>query len=194
MPLPSFRSAPPVPLIGPSGPLAPGTYVTLVASSLLAQGIGIPTQLGGSGAPLPDEVILDAGEVAIIQNHVINDNAVIADVCQQAGVPVVDMHALLNEFATTGRNVGGVELSSSFLTGGVFSYDGIHGTPLGYAVMANEFINVINQNGGNLPIVDLAPFMGLGSASAASARRPPIEFSAAAYRSLLQVFPLVTRR
>ena len=183
----------PVPLIGPNGPLPPGTLVTLAASSLLAQGIGIPTQVGGTGDPLPDEVILDAGEVAIIQDHVNNDNAAIADICQKAGVPVVDLHAVLNEFSTTGRNVGGVQLSSTFLTGGIFGYDGIHPTPLGYAVVANEFINVINQNGGTLPLIDLSPFLGVGTASASSVR-PRVEFSEAAYRSLLQVFPLVGRR
>src|SRR5262249_28921818 len=44
-----------VPLIGPSGPLTEGTLVTLAASPLLAQGIGIPTSAGGNGAALPDE-------------------------------------------------------------------------------------------------------------------------------------------
>jgi lysophospholipase L1-like esterase len=58
-----------VPLIGPNGPLAPGTYVTLAASSLLTRGIGIPTSAGGNGQALPDEVILDANEVAVIRAH-----------------------------------------------------------------------------------------------------------------------------
>src|SRR6266496_2323794 len=38
----------------PPCPLPPGTLVTLPASSLLAQGIGIPVALGGTGLPLPD--------------------------------------------------------------------------------------------------------------------------------------------
>ena len=35
-------------------PVPEGTLVTLPASSLLAQGIGVPTALGGTGLPLPD--------------------------------------------------------------------------------------------------------------------------------------------
>ena len=48
-----------------TGPLPPGTLVTLAAATLLAQGIGIPTSAGGRGTPLPDEVILDPAEIVV---------------------------------------------------------------------------------------------------------------------------------
>jgi hypothetical protein len=178
--------------------------VTLAASTLLGQGIGIPTALGGTGAPLPDEVVLDPSEIAIIQDHVAADNQAIREICGAANIPVLDLNALLGELATTGRHVGGITLTNAFLSGGVFSYDGVHPNDIGYAVLANEFIRVINANGGTLPPVDLGAVMGVTSAAAggvgASALRPsssqwvPFEFSAEAYAALLETFARLDRQ
>jgi lysophospholipase L1-like esterase len=193
-----------VPLIGPSGSLPSTALVTLAASTLLAQGIGIPTALGGTGAPLPDEVVLDPSEIAIIQDHVAANNQAIREICGAANIPVLDVNGLLRELATTGRHVGGITLNSAFLVGGVFSYDGIHPNDVGYALVANEFIRVINASGGSLPPVDVGAVLGVTAASAggvsASAQRPsssdgvPFEFSMDAYASLLEAFPRLDRR
>jgi lysophospholipase L1-like esterase len=180
-----------VALLGPAGPLPPDTFVTLAASSLLAQGIGIPKEVGGTGDPLPDGVILDAGEVSIIRDHVDQNNQAIKQICDAAGIPVLDVHSILGTVASTGRDIGGMHLSAAFLTGGIFSYDGVHPSPLGYAVMANEWISVINQNGGNLRPVNLAPFLGVGvSAPQEAPPTPPFEFTWEAYQALLEMFPL----
>jgi len=193
-----------VPLIGPSGSLPSTALVTLAASTLLAQGIGIPTALGGTGAPLPDEVVLDPSEIAIIQDHVAANNQAIREICGAANIPVLDVNGLLRELATTGRHVGGITLNSAFLVGGVFSYDGIHPNDVGYALVANEFIRVINANGGSLSPVDLGAVLGVTGAStggvSASAQRPsssegvPFEFSMDAYANLLEAFPRLDRR
>ncbi len=148
----------PVSLIGPTGPLAPGSYVTLNATSLLAQGVGIPTALGGQGTALPDSVILDPGEIATIRDRVATNNRAIAEIAAAAAVPVLDVNAILAEIGTTGRDLGGFTLTNKFLTGAMFSYDGVHLSELGYAVLANEWIGVINQHGGALTPVDLTPF------------------------------------
>jgi lysophospholipase L1-like esterase len=195
---PVLANGQPVPLLGPTGPLPTGSLVTLAAASFLAQGIGIPSALGGTGLPLPDEVVLDPAEVTAIRDRVNAFNQIIRDVCQQAAVPVLDVHALLDELATRGREVGGVTLGSDFLTGGIFGYDGVHPTDLGYAVVANEWIAVINANGGRLPLVDLAPFLGLGaraaSGPAAARARAGLSFDAAAYAGLLRAFPRLDAR
>jgi hypothetical protein len=181
-----------VPLLGPSGPLPASTLVTLAASALLAKGDGIPTALGGKGTPLPDEVLLDPSEVAIIRDHVAVNNQSIRDICAAAGIPVFDLNGLLTEVATTGRDIGGVRLTASFLTGGVFGYDGVHPTDLGYAVLANEWIGVINANGGSLPLVDLGPYLGV-SASARAKEATGFEFSAEAQHMLEALFPRLDR-
>jgi len=194
-----------IPLLGPAGPLSADSKVTLGATSLLAQGIGIPAILGGraviSGGAclncLPDEVVLDPAELAFIKARVDANNAAIDEICRAAGVPVVDIHGLLDDFARSGRVVGGIPLTSSFLIGGIFSYDGVHPTDLGYAVTANEWIRVINANGGRLEEVDLEPYLRVGSASAAApatAVRPGVEFSPEAWQTLRELFPPVNQR
>jgi lysophospholipase L1-like esterase len=193
-----------VPLIGPNGSLPSTALVTIAASTLLAQGIGIPTAVGGTGAPLPDEVVLDPSEIAIIQDHVSADNQAIREICGAANIPVLDVNVILGELATTGLKIGGVTLTSEFLRGGVFSYDGVHPNDIGYAVLANEFIRVINASGGTLPLVDLGAVMGVSGAAASSIRADavhasssewvPFEFSMEAYADLLKAFPRVDEK
>ncbi len=178
-----------VPLLGPNGPLPSGSYVLLTATVLMAQGHGIPTALGGRGTPLPDQVILDPAEVNSIKDRVAQNNQAIKDICGAAGIPVVDMNALLNKVANQELIVGGVTLTSKFLTGGAFSYDGVHPSDLGYAVVANEWIKTINANGGSLPEINLAPFMGLGLAGGARLDVPWAEFSPDALAGLMLAFP-----
>jgi lysophospholipase L1-like esterase len=183
-----------VPLLGPDGPLPTGTFVTLAASTLLSQGVGIPASLGGTGTALPDEVILDQAEVASIRDHVNANNQAIRDVSQAAGITVLDANRIFAEIASEGRTVGGVSLTEDFLTGGLFGYDGIHPTELGYAILANEWIAAINASGSSVPVVDLLPFLGLSVSSSARQRRGPAELSPEAYQSLLQLFPRVDGR
>jgi hypothetical protein len=95
--------------------------------------------------------------------------------------------------------VGGISFTSGFLTGGIFSYDGVHPTDLGYAITANEWIRVINSNGGKLAEVDLMPFLRVRSAAAAQAAealsgRPAPVFSLEAWESLREIFPPVQQR
>jgi lysophospholipase L1-like esterase len=193
-----------VPLIGPNGPLPSTAQVTIAASTLLAQGIGIPAALGGTGASLPDEVVLDPTEIAMIQDRVNANNQAIRDICAAAGVPVLDIHSVYAELSTTGHSIGGITLTSAFLGGGVFSYDGVHPNDIGYALLANEWIRVINEHGGTLPLVDLGAVMGVAGAAEGAARssalRPsssrwvPFELSADAYADLLAAFPRLDQR
>jgi lysophospholipase L1-like esterase len=194
----------PVPLLGSTGPLPTGSLVTLAASTYLTEGIGIPTAQGGTGLPLPDEVVLDPAETAAIRDRVNALNQVIRDVCQASSFTLLDVHALMEELSTRGREVGGVTLTTDFLNGGFFSYDGVHLTDLGYALMANEWITLINASGGHVPLVDLGPFLGLvppGGAGAASSRSGAAPAPAArarldprAWAALLKEFPRLNDR
>ncbi len=195
----------PVPLIGPTGPLPPGTLVTLAASSLLARGVGIPTSLGGTGLPLPGDVILDQGEVATIQERVRVNNQAIKDIAQANGANVLDLNATYADFVANGRTVGGINFTEDFLIGGLFSYDGVHPSELGYAILANEWIGGLATAGiATLPVVNLAPFIGLDEAAGfngvgassvgASASAPQVEFTAEAYDQLLRLYPAFEER
>jgi hypothetical protein len=183
----------PIPLIGPQGPLSANDRVLLTATTLLAQGIGIPAAVGGTNQPLPDSAVLSAAEVATIQARVAALNNVIRNaVGGSPEMALADINALLNQAAATGVQVGGnIVLTTDFLTGGIFSYDGVHPTPLGNALAANEFIRAINERfNADVPPVDLIPFLfGPDGSAGATIELPglldgtPI-FSAAAAEAL----------
>jgi len=161
-----------VPLIGPAGtPLVPGDRVLLTATSVLAVGCGIPYPIGLAGGPgpfpaqcpdglLPGTVVLDASEVAQVRTAILDYNAVIAREAARAGAASVDIFTLFNDLAANGVVVGGIDYDSSFLTGGVIGYDGIHPSAFGYAFAANAFVSAINDAyGARIPLVDLRPFV-----------------------------------
>jgi hypothetical protein len=187
----------PVFLIGPAGPLTFADRVLLPAAALLAQGIGIPAQLGGSGQPLPDDVVLDAAEIAAIVARTNELNAVIRAVAQERGAALVDIHAIFREIAAHGHRVGGIELRADFLTGGIFSYDGVHPTAFGYALVANAFIDTINaQFGARIPPVDYFPILfGPAQGAGAPAWVVPATalLSAGAERELWRLLDLPSR-
>jgi lysophospholipase L1-like esterase len=156
----------PVPLIGVNA--AAGDRVLLTASGFMAQGFGIPAALGGNGQPLPDAAVLTGGEIATIRARVAAYNGIIAAVANERGAALFDSNAWFNRVATSGIQVGGVTLTEDFLTGGLFSYDGVHPNAIGYAVVANLFIEAINARfGGEIPPVNLLPFL-FGTATGAS--------------------------
>jgi len=157
-----------VPLIGPDGPLTAGDHVLLTAQTELGQGKGIPAALGGSGLPLSDSSVLSASETATITARVAQYNNVIRTVANEKNAALVDVNAQFAGVAQHGLPVGGVTYTSSFLTGGLFSYDGVHPTAFGYAYLANLFIDAINDKySGDIPLVNLYPFV-FGTSTAAS--------------------------
>jgi lysophospholipase L1-like esterase len=178
----------PVPLVG----VGPGDRVLLTAAGPLGQGVGIPTFLNGTGQPLPDSVVLSAAEIAAIRARTAQYNAVITSVASQRDAALFDASAWLTRVATTGIQVGGVTLTEDFLTGGLFSYDGVHPNAIGYALVANLFIEAINDKfGAEIPPVNLLPFLfgtaGTSSATAASdaaATGPWVHFSHEAWQNL----------
>ncbi|TAM47373.1 MAG: hypothetical protein EPN53_11845 [Acidobacteria bacterium] len=159
-----------IPLIGANGMITEQDYLTLPAAALLAQGIGIPAQAGGTGRPLPEAyvdaqglhagVVIRAATFATIMQRVTEYNTVIKATAKSMGYPVVDMNAVYANWNANGYMVGGVTLTTAFLTGGIFSYDGLHDQRLGNALVANEFIKVINSGyGATIPLVNLRPFL-----------------------------------
>jgi lysophospholipase L1-like esterase len=140
---------------GTIGQLPPGSLVTLGASSFMATGYGIPPALAplfptlpNAGKPLPDGVVLTPAELAVIDKAKVDMNAVIIATGARLGIPVVDYNAFF-EKVKGGLHFGQITLSASFLTGGVFSYDGFHPSDIGYTLLANEMIRTINANYGS---------------------------------------------
>ncbi len=127
----------PLDFLGPILGIGPGDLVTPDAFELIGE------ILRGSAGPLPDNVVLDADEVAEIRTATEAFNAFIARQAAAKGAALVDFNALTDSIDADGFVVGGQRLTLSFL-GGVFSLDGIHPTNTGHGLIANEFIKALN--------------------------------------------------
>jgi hypothetical protein len=142
----------PSPLIGPSGPLTPGDYVLLTAGDSLAIGtgfaVGTPSYLTGApgnGRPLPAGTVLDAASATTIRAAVDGYNAAIGTEASTRGWALVDLHGLLQQAATTGFQYQGTTYTNAFVTGGLFSLDGVHPTDLAHGIILNALIDAVNR-------------------------------------------------
>ena len=140
----------PLDAIGPVLGIAEGDFVTPDAFGLIGAILG-----GVIPGPLPDDVVLDAGEVAEIRTATDAFNGIIADKAEEVGAALVDIHTFFNFIDFAGVVVGGQRITTDFL-GGAISLDGIHPTNTGYALIANEFIKTMNSHfGAGIPPVSV---------------------------------------
>ncbi len=112
----------------------------------------------GSAIPIPHKYIIDETEANNIDTHIGIYNNVIQGLAAQYDLAYIDMFELMTELET-GITRDGITLTTEFVSGNAFSLDGIHLTPMGYAHVANMFIDGINEKfNSNLPKVSLAQY------------------------------------
>ncbi|MBT8380714.1 MAG: hypothetical protein KJN64_16010 [Ignavibacteria bacterium] len=111
--------------------------------------------------PWPNGLILDPDEISAIDMTVSAFNDVIETAASAKGFVVFDAFTLIQSLAATGLTYNGITYTAEFVQGGFYSLDGIHPTSQGYAVVANEFIKVINQKyGAAIPLIDVSTIPG----------------------------------
>jgi GDSL-like Lipase/Acylhydrolase len=114
-----------------------------------------------SGMPFNGEFTLTASEDETIQNTVAGFNESISDIAFELNVPVVNANDLLSRINNQGVDgfTGEFVLVDNVNT--AFSLDGVHPNNAGYALIANEFIKVMNNSFGvNLTLIDSSQFRG----------------------------------
>jgi lysophospholipase L1-like esterase len=148
------------------GVVGPDDYVLLTAQAELGKGIGLhPSN------PLPSQYVLDATEAQIAKNAVSSFNAILAAQAESHGFALVDCNRLLNDINANGYTIAGEEYTTAYITGGLFSLDGIHLSPRGNAIVANEFIATMNSAfGANIRQIPLHTFPGVMVGSGAGKR------------------------
>jgi lysophospholipase L1-like esterase len=99
--------------------------------------------------PIPNALILDASEIQTAATAVSNFNNTISGIATAKGWGLVDINTIFNNIALSGITENGVNFTTAFVTGGLFSLDGVHPTAQGQAIIANEFIKVINSKFGS---------------------------------------------
>lgn len=134
--------------------LLSGEKVLLPALQLLGAGYGTLEK------PLPAKYFLSLDELNDISLAITGYNEAIAEAAAEHNLALVDMHGMM-ERLKTGMVVDGNNYSSTFISGQVLSLDGIHATPRGYAIIANEFIRAINTKyQAAIPLVNVNDYRG----------------------------------
>jgi lysophospholipase L1-like esterase len=142
-----------------------GDYILLTTQAA----IGVVSPVTGPHGfspfnPLTDAEVLDKDEVAAIKTRTAELNAAIKEVANGKNLAISDMNAYFNSIQPTVVNgqltatltINGVSYSPAFISGNLFSLDGIHPNPRGYAIIANEMIKSINQKyGAAIPTVNI---------------------------------------
>lgn len=141
--------------------------VVLLARTFIGTLVGgDATKINGVSVPLSDEWVLSKDEVKEVEVAVDAYNKTISAIAESKGLAFVDTKVALAQLSSSGVRFGNFQMTSSYVTGGAFSLDGVHPTPRGYAFIANLFINAINAKyGATLKTVDLAQYQTLFSAT-----------------------------
>jgi hypothetical protein len=108
--------------------------------------------------PLTNKEVLDSAEVSEVRKRVDAFNSTIKTKAAEYDLAVFDANPYL-EKVKTGVAIDGISLNAAFISGGAFSLDGVHLTPRGYALIANQFITAINAKyGSTLSPVNLSAY------------------------------------
>jgi hypothetical protein len=170
----------PIPLLGPKGcptgvpacPIPPTTLVTLNAAAYLPAGYGIPcavaptlpkcnNPLPAAGDPVTGNpgVLIYPADVAFLKQRGADYNTAIKAAAAASGYKYYDVNDFLLRLKA-GFDFGGITINAAFLTGGAFSYDGFHLTPIGYAILADDLIQFMNANfNAGLPRVNMTTYL-----------------------------------
>jgi len=138
--------------------------LTLPTDSIKCRGMGIAdTTIHPIPRPypIPGQFVLDKMEQDNIRARIDQFNLIIKGTAAAQNLAVADMNLYLKSFAS-GMVFDGIKMSTSFITGGMFSTDGVHLNPRGCAVAANYLIQAINTKYGcNIPQSNITDYPGL---------------------------------
>ena len=139
----------------------------VLIGALMAQGMSqseaeaaLPVAFPHHAEPIPGALTLVADEVTSILAATTAYNDAIAARAADDDLPVVDAYAILADVAANGWTFDEETYTAEFVTGGLFSLDGVHPSSVGYVRVAQAFIDVINDTWGStlaLPSVPILP-------------------------------------
>lgn len=105
---------------------------------------------------VPDQFVLDNGELTNINEAIEGYNQVIQAVAAENTLALVDMNTFFSNVVNGGIIVNGTKFTNAYITGNAFSLDGIHLTQKGYGLVARKFIQSINSYyGSEIPLPNL---------------------------------------
>ncbi|GAB3541631.1 SGNH/GDSL hydrolase family protein [Pontibacter brevis] len=118
------------------------------------------TQMFGfsAGNPWPSALLLDVNEQDAVKAATTSFNNIIKATAEATGLALWDANTYFNSIQT-GFGNNNVGYSPAFISGNLFSLDGVHLTPRGYAIVANEMIKSVNSTyNSRIPTVDVTQY------------------------------------
>ncbi|WP_430410290.1 G-D-S-L family lipolytic protein [Kordia sp.] len=128
-----------------------------------------PGSVNGVGVPLADNWVLTATEIQLVRNaRTAYNNAIIA-IATEKDLAIADMATTLEVLVSGLRTTDGQIYTNNYFDGSsdaistaVFSLDGVHPNSRGYAIVADQFIKVINEKyGSDVPGVTAGYYPGV---------------------------------
>ncbi|MCL9809601.1 SGNH/GDSL hydrolase family protein [Flavobacterium luminosum] len=132
-----------------------GDLIPLLTSGVIGTNASVPNGVPldfakyGITYPLEDKHVLIPTEVDEIIAATDAYNATIKQASVSKDLAFLDAKVLMEKLLTVGVSDSGYALTADFVLGGAFSLDGIHPSPRGYALIANQFAKVINEKYGS---------------------------------------------
>jgi lysophospholipase L1-like esterase len=115
----------------------------------------------GSLKPIPDAFVLKQSEITLIETAITEYNNILKAAATAKNLAFADVNTFLTT-AKTGIMYNGIGMNTQYVSGGIFSLDGINLTPRGNALLANEIIKSINSKyGSTIPQVDATKYRSI---------------------------------
>lgn len=153
--------------------LGSGAYAALISKAsgkwYVDNNIPVPSDIDTTAMfgldyrnPIPDALILDSLEIAMAGDAITAYNQTIASVAASKGAVLVDVNTIFNGIKRNGLKIGGETFTTDYISGGLFSLDGVHPSSKGAGIVANEFIKTMNSKFGmSVPQVDVSRLPGI---------------------------------
>lgn len=146
--------------------------IVLPASSIIgtvnASSPSTMININGVSYPMANRWVLTANEKAKVAAATTGYNNAIISIAASKDLAVADMSAILAQLVNGLKVDSGQIYTANYFSGSategqvLFSLDGVHPNPRGYAVIANEIIKVINEHyGSNMPLYYPSFFTGI---------------------------------
>ncbi len=117
---------------------------------LASFGIDTTAAFGVSaGNPIPSAFVLDDAEQANVATATAAFNNALTAAAGTRNLAVFDANAYFRSVAASGQVTNAVNNTAAYVSGNLFGLDGVHPTPRGYALIANEILKSINAKYGS---------------------------------------------
>ena len=102
-----------------------------------------------TGNPFPSTLVLDGTEQTSVAATTSGFNTALINAANARNLAVFDSNLFFRGVAANGFATNAVNNTASYLSGNLFGLDGVHPTPRGYSIIANEMLKAINAKYGS---------------------------------------------